>query len=350
MRTNELHIASVSDPVRHEAAAWFARLRADDVSEREREQFQHWLVDDSRHRTAYERLETLWSNLGAHAGRPEIREALRESDRSQRRSPETQRPGRRHATAWLAAAASLIVVLAGGWFAWRTQQPEVRSYATGVGEQRTLVLEDGSHVTMDTDTRLSTSFSAKSRRLVLEKGRAFFHVAKDAGRPFLVTAQGGVVRAVGTQFDVYEHDDVVEVTLVEGRVEVIPEAGGQGFHASPTTMNAGQRLLMGKAYAMPMVESANTGTEVAWLSGKLVFNDTPLPAAVAQFNRYSASRIVIGDAAVAQLHVSGVFRNDDSQAFVDALRGSYGLSVSRGSTGDRTLLSGKPALQRLSNE
>ncbi len=350
MRTDELHIASVGDPVRHEAAAWFARLRADDVSEREREQFQRWLADDDRHRAAYERMEALWSSLGAHAGRPEIGQALRKSELLQRRPAVVQRPRHRQAPAWFAVAALLLVVLAGGWFAWHAQQADVRTYSTGIGEQRTLMFGDGSRVTLDTDTRLSASFSAKSRRLVLEKGRAFFHVAKDAGRPFLVMAQGGVVRAVGTQFDVYAHDDLVEVTLVEGRVEVTPDGGEQHLHASPTIMNAGQRLLMGKSYATPVVESANTGAAVAWLSGKLVFNDTPLPAAVAQFNRYSASKIIIGDAAVGQLHVSGVFRDNDSQTFVDALHGAYGITISRGSAGNRTLLSRKAAQQRASAE
>lgn len=343
MRTDKLHLASASDPVRHEAAAWFARLRADDVSERERGQFQRWLADDSHHRAAYERLEALWSRLGAHADRPEIGKALREIDLSPRRSTGTQSTRRRRAPAWVAVAALLIVMLAGGWFAWRVPQADVRTYATGIGEQRTLLLEDGSHVTLDTDTRLSASFSAKSRRLALEKGRAFFDVAKDAGRPFLVTARGGVVRAVGTRFDVYEHDNVVEVTLVEGRVEVTPESGKQDAKVHPTTMTPGQRLLMGGKYATPLVESANTGAVVAWLSGKVVFNDTPLPAAVAQFNRYSTSRLVIGDTAVAQLHVSGVFRDDDSRAFVDALCDSYGISVSRSDAGDLTLHSGRAA-------
>ncbi|KZC18764.1 MULTISPECIES: FecR family protein [Rhodanobacter] len=350
MKTDELHIASVGDPARHEAAAWFARLRADDVSERERDEFQRWLADNSRHRVAYERLEALWSSLGAHADRPEIGRALRDSQLLRRHSTRTQRPRRQQAPAWLAAAALLVVVLAGSWFAWRAQQADVRTYATDVGERRTLMLEDGSRVTMDTDTQLSASFSAKSRRLVLEKGRAFFHVAKDAGRPFLVTAQGGVVRAVGTRFDVYEHDDVVEVTLVEGRVEVTPESGQQDPHELPTTMTAGQRLLMGKRYATPVIESANTGTAVAWLSGKLVFNDTPLPAAVAQFNRYTTSKIVIGDAAVGQLRVSGVFRDDSSHAFIDALRSSYGISISQGNAGGLTLLSGKAVKQRASHE
>lgn len=341
--TSDLHIVSAGDPVRHQAAAWFARLRADDVSERERVQFQRWLANDDGHRMAYERLEALWSGLGTHAGRPEIDKALRENVPPRRLSVAT-RP--RRASPWIAAAALLVVILAGSWFAWRaTQQASVQTYATGVGERRTLLLEDGSRVTMDTDTRLSASFSAGSRRLALEKGRAFFDVAKDARRPFLVASQAGVVRAVGTRFDVYGHDGVVEVTLVEGRVEVTPQSNKQGPHVQPTVMHSGQRLLMGKGYATPVVESANTGTAIAWLSGKLVFDDTPLPVAVAQFNRYSTSRIAIGGNGVAELHVSGVFHSDDSKAFVEAMRGSYGLSVEQDGAGNLTLLPGK-ATQR----
>lgn len=344
MKTSELHIVSAGDPVRHQAAAWFARLRADDVSERERVQFQRWLANGSGNRMAYERLEALWSGLGTHAGRPEIDEALRENVLPRRLSV-TRRP--RRATSWVAAAALLVVMLSGGWLAWRaTYQVGVQTYATGVGERRTLLLKDGSRVTMDTNTRLSASFSAGSRHLALEKGRAFFDVAKDTRRPFLVAAQAGVVRAVGTRFDVYEHDSVVEVTLVEGRVEVTPQGAKQDPRVPPTAMQSGQRLLMGKGYATPVIESANTGTAVAWLSGKLVFNDTPLPVAVAQFNRYSTSRIAIDGDAVAELHVSGVFHSDDSKAFVDALRGSYGLSVEHDGAGNLTLLPGKATVRQ----
>jgi transmembrane sensor len=344
MNESRLHMSGGSDPVRRAAAAWFARLRADDVSEQERTDFQRWLSADPAHRSAYHRLENLWSGLGAHAERPEIGQALRKSA-SQRTPTRAQRHRRRTAPGWIAMAALLVVVLASAWFAWRATQASAQTYATGVGERHTLVLEDGSRVTMDTDTRLSVSFSAGTRRLILKRGRAFFHVAKDPGRPFLVATQGGVVRAVGTQFDVYEHDDVVEVTLVEGRVEVTQESGRRDSHTHPTTMTAGQQLLMGKAYATPLVTTADTHAAVAWLSGKLVFNDTPLPTAVAQFNRYRTTRIVIGDGAVARLRVSGVFRDDDSQAFVDALSGSYGLSVARDNAGNLTLLSGKAVRQ-----
>lgn len=325
MTTDKLHIASTSDPVRHAAAAWFARLRADDVSERERSEFQHWLAEEPRHRTIYEHLEILWSDLGAHAGTPEI--ATRLHAISARRFPAArQRSQRRHFAAWSVAALLLIAVLATGVVFWSARQPTSDLYTTGTGERRTLLLEDGSHVTLDTDTRLSVALSPRTRQLMLIHGRAFFHVAKDPNRPFLVTTPDGTVRATGTQFSVYEHNDAVEVTLVEGHVIVTPDSPAN-HHGDAIAMRAGQRLLMGKGYPEPLLESARVNTDTAWLSGKLVFDDAPLSSAIAEFNRYTTDKIVLGDDSLRSIHVTGVFRTDDNRGFVDALKISYGLSA-----------------------
>lgn len=326
MTVDRLHIASTNDPVRHAAAAWFARMRADDVSERERGEFQRWLAEEPRHRTVYEHLEMLWSDLGAHAGTQEI--AARLHATAARRFPAArQRPPRRHVAAGIVAAALLLIaVLVTGGLFWSAKQTASHLYATSTGERRTLVLKDGSHVTLDTDTRLSVTFSPQTRQLTLVHGRAFFRVAKDPDRPFLVTTPDGIVRATGTQFSVYEHDDAIEVTLVEGHVTVTPDSPAN-HHASVIAMRAGQRLLMGKGYPAPLLESARVNTDTAWLSGKLVFDDAPLPSAIAEFNRYTTDKIVIGDDSLRSIHVTGVFRIDDNRAFVDALKISYGLSA-----------------------
>ena len=325
MTADKLHIASTNDPVRHTAAAWFARMRADDVGERERREFQRWLAEEPRHRRVYEHLEMLWSDLGAHAGTQEI--ATRLHAISARRFPATrQRPLRRHFAAWSVAALLLIAALVTGAVFWSTRQPTSHLYTTGTGERRTLVLQDGSHVTLDTDTRLSVAFSPRTRQLTLVHGRAFFHVAKDPDRPFLVTTPDGIVRATGTQFSVYEYNDAVEVTLVEGHVIVTPD--NPANQRDPViAMRAGQRLLMGKGYPTPLLESARVNTDTAWLSGKLVFDDAPLPSAIAEFNRYTTDKIVIGDDSLRSIHVTGVFRTDDNRGFVDALKISYGLSA-----------------------
>src|SRR5690348_966783 len=293
MTVGKLHIASTNDPVRHTAAAWFARMRADDISERERGEFQRWLAEEPRHRRVYEHLEMLWSDLGAHAGTPEI--ATRLHAIPARRLPTgRQRAPRRHVAAWSVAAVLLIAALVTGWAFWSISQPTSNLYTTATGERRSLILQDGSHVTLDTDTRLSVAFSPRTRELTLIHGRAFFHVAKDPDRPFLVTTPDGIVRATGTQFSVYEHNDAVEVTLVEGHVIVTPDSPAN-HHGPVIAMRAGQQLLMGKGYPSPLLEPARVNTDTAWLTGKLVFDDAPLPSAIAEFNRYTTDKIVIGD-------------------------------------------------------
>jgi transmembrane sensor len=323
MTVGKLHIASTNDPVRHTAAAWFARMRADDVCERERMEFQRWLAEEPRHRRVYEHLEMLWSDFGTHAGTPQI--AARLHAIPVRRFPAArQHSQRRHIAAWSVAASLLIAALVTGWVFWSVRQPTSNLYTTATGERRTLVLQDGSHVTLDTDTQLSVAFSPRTRQLTLIHGRAFFHVAKDPDRPFLVTTPDGIVRATGTQFSVYEHNGAVEVTLVEGHVIVTPH-NHANHHGDAIAMRAGQRLLMGKDYPAPRLESAQTNTDTAWLSGKLVFDDAPLTLAIAEFNRYTTDKIVIGDDSLRSIHVTGVFRTDDNRGFIDALKISYGL-------------------------
>jgi transmembrane sensor len=134
------------------------------------------------------------------------------------------------------------------------------------------------------------------------------------------------VRATGTQFSVYEHNDAVEVTLVEGRVIVTPH-NHANQHGDVIAMRAGQRLLMGKGYPTPQLEPAQANTDTAWLSGKLVFDDAPLPSAIAEFNRYTTDKIVIGNDSLRSIHVTGVFRTDDNRGFIDALKISYDLSA-----------------------
>lgn len=339
MIANKLHIASTNDPVRHAAAAWFARMRADDVSERDRREFQRWLAEEPRHRRVYEHLEMLWTDLGSHAGTQEI--AARLHAISARRFPAVRhRSPRRPIAAWSVAALLLIAALVTGAVFWSTRQTTSHLYTTSTGERRTLLLKDGSHVTLDTDTRLSVAFSTRTRQLTLVHGRAFFHVAKDPGRPFLVTTPDGTVRATGTQFSVYEHDGAVEVALVEGHVIVTPDSP-TNHRDTVIAMRTGQRLLMGKGYPTPLLESARVSTDTAWLTGKLVFNDAPLPFAIAEFNRYTTGKIVIGDDSLRSIHVTGVFRVDDNHGFIDALKISYGLSAIEHGANTMVLVAGQ---------
>lgn len=342
--------SDANNSVRQAAAHWHARLRADNVSEQDHREFQAWLREDEANTRSFDRMNALWSEFANFRAAPEISDylsaetGLSARPRGHRHALVRQRKSatRRHVGFTVAAILCAIFVIGGVLFRVRSL-PSPIEYATKVGEQRTFVLDDGSRVALDTDSKVSISFSNDVRNVTLDHGRAFFWVAKDRDRPFLVSAGHGVVRAVGTEFDVFEHGDVVQVTLVEGRVVVTSAGNGNLDSPKSTVMTAGQRLLMGGPYRTPRIEPAHAGITPMWLTGKLAFNDTSLADAAREFNRYNTHHIVIADQRTAKIHVSGVFRSGESQAFTQALRTSYGISVELDSTGDLVLRSSSRA-------
>jgi transmembrane sensor len=330
-----LSVIEGGDPFRRQAATWFARLRADDVAESDRQGWQRWMAADARHRAAYERIERLWSAAGEHAQHPQIAERLRDATAE---APTAPKRGSREPVAWAryalgAGALAAVVALAAVLPRW-LQRPVVETvYLTQVGESRTIALDDGSRVSMDTDSRLVVDFSGDQRRIVLDHGRAYFRVAK-AKRPFLVHTEDGTVRAVGTEFEVYRRNDTTEVALVEGRVALLAAPTADAGQAALGTLDPGQKASFRKHQPLHRLAPAAPGALPTWLSGKLVFEDQALSAAVDEFNRYSRRRMVLSGEQVARLRVSGVFRSDDPHAFVEALEELYPVAVDESSGGD----------------
>lgn len=335
MSTTGLNIVEGGDPIRRQAAAWFARLRADDATESDRRQCRQWLDADVRHRAAYERMERLWSGAGDHAAHPEIALRVRAQTPVAAPTPKPARRGRARLIAWGGAAAAAIALAVVGWRLLPSPAVPEQQYVTAVGESRTIALEDGSRMSLDTDTRVQVRYSADERRISLLRGRAFFRVAKQA-RPFLVRTQDGSVRAVGTEFEVYRRDGEIEVALIEGRVLLLSAANGDAAPVSLAMLTPGQKASFGKRKPLRMIEAGHAVLP-SWLSGKLSFDDQALSAAVSEFNRYSQRQIVLRDAALARIRVSGVFRSDDPHAFVEALQTLYPVQVSDAPGGELVL-------------
>lgn len=335
MSTTRLNLVEGGDPIRRQAAAWFARLRADDVTENERRECRQWLDADPRHRAAYERIERMWSTLGEHAPHPEV--ALR--IRAQAPVPAAPKPVRKRrarALWWSGAAAALVALAVAGWQLRPAPPVPEQQYVTAVGESRTIALADGSRVSLDTDTRLRVRYSGEQRRIALVRGRAFFRVAKES-RPFLVQTEDGSVRAVGTEFEVYRRDGEIEVALIEGRVLLLSAAREGAAPVGLAMLDPGQKASFGLRKPLRMIEPDRHAALPAWLSGKLAFEDQALTTAVTEFNRYSRRRIVLRGEAVARIRVSGVFRSDDPHAFVEALQELYPVAVSDAPNGELLL-------------
>lgn len=326
------------------AAGWFARRRAGDMSAAEIAELEAWLAADPGNASAFEAVERAWSSVALTRSAPEIM-AIRAEARRQ-----SKRAGPRVLAR--AVAVVLALVLVGGGSLWVGREAgETRSrslasevYQTAVGERSTMTLRDGTVVTLNTDTILRTR-AAEGRRLVyLEKGQAFFRVAKDPKRPFMVAAAGRTITALGTAFDVRVDGKTFEVTLVEGKIKVENPptvAAKTAPSAVPATeMVAGSQLVAAASGPAWSVAPVDTGKETSWLTGWLYFEDEPLGAVAAEFNRYSPRKVVVTDAALAATPVSGRFEAGDVEAFARALE-SYEIAKVEAATPSTIRLSAR---------
>jgi transmembrane sensor len=327
---NKTHSAIVA-----EASTWFIEFRAGDVTGESRTQFIEWLRRSPEHIQAYLDISRLWAELPASdaAGKFDLNALIADARRSAdviSLSPthsHTPAPfsALRPKTRWqrrgveLAAAATVVIAVMGLWMWTGSQTPA--SYATGIGEQRTIQLADGSTIELNSQSSVQVRLAEHRRDVSLLEGQALFRVAKDRSRPFVVRAGDAEVRAVGTEFDVYRKQSATVVTVVEGRVETNDESG-----APPILLSAGEQLTVTPhMVAKPM--RADTAVATAWLQKHLVFEETPLSDVAEQFNRYSRKPLVIDDHTLQQVKISGIYSSTDPASLINFLRSQPGISV-----------------------
>jgi transmembrane sensor len=333
-----------SAAVRAEAAAWVARLHGPNRTVEVEAGLRRWLKDDPERARAFELLTDTWEKSARLQRRP--LERISSWDLAGFRVS--------FSCAALAMAVTFAFAVIGTLIYLHSDE-----VITDVGELRTLTLDDGTRVHLNTNTRLLVRYDKQRRDVSLESGEALFEVAKDADRPFVVTAGQRQIRALGTQFVVREDAQELAVTLVQGKVLVSPPtptdgtattvadahastpllsaspaAAGQG--ADTFTLNPGERLTFVAAAGSPKIDRPPLERVTAWERGQVALDNTPLADAAAEMNRYSRQRIVVGDTSVAAIHVSGVFQAGDSANFVQALAATYHLKVTH--QGRRTIL------------
>ncbi len=312
------------DPATSAAASWFARLNAETVSIQELTAFQAWRRQD-RNDQAYREVEAMWGRGEVLRADPEIARALAATLRS-------ARPVRRSGMlgVGVAAAATVMIGIALGVWANARGLLGERTYQTAVGQQQQVALPDGSALRLDTDTRVAMRFGRSERHLALLRGRAFFFVAHDTRRPFVVVAGDTRVRAVGTRFSVRRDPADVQVVLVQGVVTVSSRATSS--HPTPAwTLKAGQQLIAdgGASRPAPVDVALATG----WLQSRLIFRELPLRDAIAEVNRYTPEKVVLDALDAGGTPVSGVFNAGDPVGFAAAAADLCGLEVRRRSDG-----------------
>ena len=338
--------------IEDQAAFWLVRLGAQDCTPEDRFAFEAWKQEDPAHERMFLRLQRGNAVVDRYMTDPRIAAMLEEA-----RADSTPRV----AGGLLALAASVVVAVVAAFVAIPSfrgadslppetvQAPsDIEVFETSVGERSTITLADGSVVSINTNSLVEVSFSTSERLVNLLRGQAYFEVKEDVSRPFVVQAGDQRVVALGTAFDVrFDQKDRVEVTLVEGRVEVnhnphphdVSTARGGQVPPDPIELVPGQRLIARVASA-PEVLATDTVEETSWRNGQLVFRKRPLDSVVEEMNRYSLQKLVLAnDPRVRDLEVSGVFNSGGrASSFVNALEALHPLEAERTGSDEITLV------------
>lgn len=299
---------TIDDSVLEAAATWVAKLQSDDATAADRAAFELWVSAHSDHRMAYEELRALWSDLGDV---PIPSERLGELHAQRRR-----RVGG-FVGLCLAAGFAMLALATPYGDRWRAD------FYTGVGEIRRITLEDGTEVDMNTDTALVVRYGQGRRKVRLLRGEAFFAVAKNPLRPFVVEEGALSAMALGTRYSVGTAgtERAAGVQVEEGRVEV--EAAGQ-----KAILGAGEVATIDKQGRLSMSKT-DVAAGTAWRDGKLVFSRRPLRDVLSTLERYRHGRILLLDEAAGGLEVSGIFDLHDTDAALQVLEASLPLRVMR---------------------
>lgn len=301
------------------AAGWLLRREEGGWSDRDEAEFAAWLDRSMAHKAAYWRLEHGW------------READRIRALGGAQSPErdTNPPRRRTVYAMVGTIAASLVLALTGIAMWAAPVPTAppASYQTERGARQSVELADGSAVELNTATKLRAATSPDAREVWLDEGEAYFDIVHRPDRRFIVHAGPKRVVVLGTRFSVKREADQVTVAVLSGRVRVEDSASGES--AGAAIVSTGDVAYVRKQSTLVV---GSSGDEVdamtAWREGMLVFDNTPLRSAVAEFNRYSGTPIHV-DPDIQQIRIGGSFQTHNADAFLDLLETAYGLNVNR---------------------
>jgi len=296
------------------AADWAAKRDLGALSPEEEAAFQFWLAADTRHLGAYGRAEAVLFRLERLNG------AALDGTSSERR------PGwnRRHLI--LAGSAAASVAAAVGVALHMPGSVPESTFSTAIGQIRKVVLEDGSVIILNTDTKIRMQFSETLRDISLVQGEAQFDVAKDKQRPFVVSAGDTRVRAVGTSFTVSRLPrKPIQVLVKEGVVELqrTNAPGAPSIRASANIRAIAPPDAPIVTVAMPEEKLAR---DLEWQFGRIALDNETLANAAAEFARYSEVRIVV-DPAVSHRTVTGLFASNDPVSFAKAATSVLGLRM-----------------------
>ena len=314
-----------------EAYQWVATMSSDRITDQEQADFANWLHSDPLCREIYAEIEAIWNMI------PQLKETdwrLSTQLEGSEGYSGFEASKKRYWPMALAASVLLTTVLLLA-LAFKPSGYSEGHLVTDIGEVRIYTLADGSEVTLGAKSSLEVNYNEHQRALSLESGEAFFSVVKDASRPFVVSVDGKEVKAVGTQFEVWVSDNDLQVSVLEGVVEVteqVPDIGDltdtSGAMLKKVLLSANQKLSVNKnQLRMPQPKNMQEEVPGAWRDGRLMYESATLSEVIADANRYFDSSISIEGDDLQQLPVSAAFRTDQIEGMIEQLALSLSIQV-----------------------
>jgi len=291
-----------------DAARWVVRVDRDGDEPGVRAELEAWLAGDRRRMGAYVRAEAGWKHLD--------RASVLAVEAPKTSAPLIRRRGLIGGLGALAAGFAAAMV---------APRLLAKRYDTALGEIRRVPMADGSVAAINTSSELEVSMQPRLRAVKLERGEAWFAVAKDPQRPFVVESGPVRVRAVGTAFSVRKHDGGSDVLVTEGVVEVWTQDG----KSPPRRVAAGQRVFADNSEGVlaPPEADADLTRQLAWRDGQIVLDGQTLAEAATEFNRYNDRKIEVSDARLADERFVGWFRTNDPEGFAEAAATTFNGKV-----------------------
>lgn len=328
------------DPAAEQARYWVVRLASGEMTGSEWKRFKAWLNTDPRHPVEFKRERAFWQNLESLKDAFQEPEAVRPGSVFPSAFPKVDRapePGRRlnghfalaaHARRTRRIAATGLVAAGLAFFmVWlQFKGFPAGDHWTHAGEQKEVMLPDGSMAHLNTASAINVRYGTGVRRIELLRGEVFVDVKPDSALPFQVAAPSGIVEAVGTSFSVQQKEDGVTVTVSTGEVKV-HEPSSQNL-SSPVYLKAGEQIDYKAGVAGHSKRTVKLESTLSWREGKIVIDGLPFAEAVKKLERYRRGRVVVLGGPSGAATVSGVFNIQKIDSALIAIASTQGLTVS----------------------
>lgn len=309
-----------------QAIDWLTRLRHETISDEEVEAWISWCQKDPLNQQAFESIQALWGDFGRMPEDVKSKQANREptSVRDKAVGWFTAMPAPRV----LATAATAALVAIAAVVTWEMEGTRRTGLAKSVqapaARNEEAVLPDGSSVALGARSAVDIQFAGEKRSVRMSDGQAYFRVAPDPRRPFVVTAGAVRVQAVGTAFDVRKNNDRVVVTVTEGKVQV--STAPSPTSSGAITLGSGFQLVWDGSPDRVSLSQVDAAMATAWRDGRLEYLGEPLKTVIANVNRYSQRRIVIDDDEVGRIVFTGSIFVDSIDDWLLALERAFSLA------------------------